>query len=65
MSEAQKEALARSSRQNDEIEIDLGKVLEAIKQYWAVLLAATLVCGLLGFLVSNFAMTKSTSHPSI
>ena len=58
MSEAQKEALARSSRQNDEIEIDLGKVLEAIKQYWAVLLAATLVCGLLGFLVSNFAMTK-------
>ena len=58
MSEAQKEALARSARQNDEIEIDLGKVLEAIKQYWAVLLAATLVCGLLGFLVSNFAMTK-------
>ena len=58
MREAQKEALARSSRQNDEIEIDLGKVLEAIKQYWAVLLAATLVCGLLGFLVSNFAMTK-------
>ena len=58
MSETQKEALARSSRQNDEIEIDLGKVLEAIKQYWAVLLAATLVCGLLGFLVSNFAMTK-------
>ena len=58
MSEAQKEALARSSRQNDEIEIDLGKVLEAIKQYWAVLLAATLVCGLLGFLVSNFVMTK-------
>lgn len=58
MSEAQKEAVARSARQNDEIEIDLGKVLEAIKQYWAVLLAATLVCGLLGFLVSNFAMTK-------
>ena len=58
MSEAQKEALARSSRQNDEIEIDLGKVLDAIKQFWAVLLAATLICGLLGFLVSNFAMTK-------
>jgi len=58
MSEAQKEALARSSRQNDEIEIDLGKVLDAIKQYWVVLLAATLICGLLGFLVSNFAMTK-------
>ena len=58
MSETQKEALARSSRQNDEIEIDLGKVLDAIKQFWAVLLAATLICGLLGFLVSNFAMTK-------
>ena len=58
MSETQKEALARSSRQNDEIKIDLGKVIDAIKQFWAVLLAATLICGLLGFLVSNFAMTK-------
>lgn len=58
MSEAQKEAVARSAQQNDEIEIDLGKVLEAIKKYWALLLAVTLVCGVLGFLVSNFAMTK-------
>ena len=61
MSEAQKEAVARSARQNDEIEIDLGKVLEAIKKYWAILLAATLVCGLLGFLVSSFGMTKKYS----
>ena len=58
MSEAQKEAVARSARQNDEIEIDLGKVLEAIKQYWAILLAATLICGIIGFLVSNYGMTK-------
>ena len=58
MSEAQKEAVARSVRQNDEIEIDLGKVLEAIKQYWAILLAATLICGIIGFLVSNYGMTK-------
>lgn len=58
MSEAQKEALARSARQNDEIEIDLGKVLDAIRQFWAVLLAATLVCGILGFVLSNFAMSK-------
>ena len=58
MSEAQKEALARSARQNDEIEIDLGKVLEAIRQFWALLLAATLICGLFGFLVSNYGMTK-------
>ncbi len=58
MSEVQKEAVARSARQNDEIEIDLGKVLEAIKQYWAILLAATLICGIIGFLVSNYGMTK-------
>lgn len=58
MSEAQKEAVARSAQQNDEIEIDLGKVLEAIKKFWAVLLAATLVCGILGFVISNYAMTK-------
>ena len=58
MSEAQKEALARSARQNDEIEIDLGKVLAAIRQFWAILLAATLVCGILGFVLSNFAMSK-------
>ena len=50
--------MARSARQNDEIEIDLGKVLEAIKQYWAILLAATLICGIIGFLVSNYGMTK-------
>lgn len=43
---------------NDEIEIDLGKVLEAIKKYWALLLVTTILCGALGFLVSNFAMTK-------
>lgn len=58
MSEAQKEALARSARQNDEIEIDLGKVLEAMRQFWALLLAATLVCGIFGFLVSNYGMSK-------
>ena len=58
MSEAQKEAVTRSAQQNDEIEIDLGKVLEAIKKFWALLLAVTLICGLLGFLVSSFAMTK-------
>ncbi|MBQ1595742.1 MAG: hypothetical protein II084_01015, partial [Clostridia bacterium] len=58
MSEAQKEALARSARQNDEIEIDLGKVLDAIRQFWAILLAATRVCGILGFVLSNFAMSK-------
>lgn len=45
-------------RNNDEIEIDLGQVVEAVKRYWALLLAATLVCGVLGFAVSNFAMTK-------
>ena len=58
MSEAQKEAVTRSAQQNDEIEIDLGKVLEAIKKFWALLLAVTLICGLLGFLFSSFAMTK-------
>lgn len=58
MSEAQKEAVARSAQKNDEIEIDLGKVLDAIKRYWAILLAGTLICGLLGFLASSFAMTK-------
>ncbi len=58
MSEAQKEALARSARQNDEIEIDLGKVLEAIRQFGALIMAATLICGLFGFLVSNYGMTK-------
>ena len=45
-------------RNNDEIEIDLGKVLEAVKKYWALLLVTTLLCGILGFLVSNFGMTK-------
>ena len=45
-------------RNNDEIEIDLGKVLEAIKKYWALLLVATLLCGIIGFAVSNFVMTK-------
>lgn len=58
MSEAQKEAIARSQQQNDEIEIDLGKVLDAIKKYWVLLLTVTLVCGLLGFLISSFGMTK-------
>lgn len=58
MSETQKKVLALSSRQNNGIEIDLGKVLDAVKQFWAILLAATMICGLLGFLVSNFAMTK-------
>lgn len=47
-----------AQEKNDEIEIDLGKVLEAIKKFWAVILALTLVCGLLGFLFSSFAMTK-------
>lgn len=43
---------------SDEIEIDLGKVIEAVKKYWSLLLAFTLALGLLGFLVSSFAMTK-------
>lgn len=43
---------------NDEIEIDLGKVIDAVRRYWAVLLASTLICALLGFLVSNFVLTK-------
>ena len=43
---------------SDEIEIDLGKVLEAVKQFWMILLAFTIVLGLLGFLFSNFVMTK-------
>lgn len=42
----------------DEIEIDLGKVFEAIRKYWAVILTMTLLCGILGFLASNFGMTK-------
>lgn len=59
MSDYMKEApVVSTNRSNDEIEIDLGKVLEAIKKYWAVLLAMTLVCGLLGFLASSFGMTK-------
>ena len=58
MSEAQKEAIARSQQQNDEIEIDLGKVLDAIKKYWVLLLTVTLVCGLLGFLISSFGITN-------
>ncbi|MBQ8062456.1 MAG: hypothetical protein IJ720_03130 [Clostridia bacterium] len=43
---------------NDEIEIDLGKVVEAVKKFWALLLTMTLVFGLLGFLASSFGMTK-------
>ena len=61
MSEAQKEAVERSAQPNDEIEIDLGKVLEAVKKFWALLLATTLVCGVLGFVISNYAMTKQYS----
>lgn len=58
MSEAQKEAVARSAQKNDEIEIDLGKVLDAVKRFWVLLLVSALICGLLGFLVSSFAMQK-------
>lgn len=44
---------------SDEIEIDLGKVVEACKRYWVLLLVATLVCGILGFVASNFFMSKT------
>ena len=47
-----------ANQKNDEIEIDLGKVLEAIKKHWVVLVVSTLVCALIAFLISSFAMTK-------
>lgn len=50
-----------NEHKNDEIEIDLGKVWEALKRYWVLLLTMTLACGILGFLASNFAMTKKYS----
>ena len=52
---------APARNDSDEIEIDLGNVVDAAKKFWAVLVAATLVCALLGFLVSNFIMTKKYS----
>lgn len=59
MSEYRQNASSASyGQKSDEIEIDLGKVLEAAKKYWAILLASTLICALLGFIVSNFVMTK-------
>lgn len=59
MSEYRQNAAPGSyGQKSDEIEIDLGKVLEAAKKYWIVLLASTLICALLGFIVSNFVMTK-------
>ncbi len=52
---------APARNDSDEIEIDLGNVVDAAKKFWVVLVAATLVCALLGFLVSNFIMTKKYS----
>ncbi|MBP5459026.1 MAG: capsular biosynthesis protein [Clostridia bacterium] len=58
---ANKVNTAPARNNSDEIEIDLSSVFEAAKKYWAVLVAATLVCALLGFLASNFFMTKKYS----
>lgn len=52
---------APARNNSDEIEIDLSSVFDAAKKYWTVLLAATLVCALLGFVASNFFMTKKYS----
>lgn len=54
-------AAVNSRRNNDEIEIDLGKVLEAFKKFWALVLVFTIAGGALGFAISNFLMTKQYS----
>lgn len=58
---ANKVTTAPARNDSDEIEIDLGNVVDAAKKYWVALVAATLVCALLGFLVSNFVLTKKYS----
>lgn len=58
---ANKVNTAPARNDSDEIEIDLGNVVDAAKKYWVALVAATLVCALLGFLVSNFVLTKKYS----
>lgn len=49
---------APARKNSDEIEIDLSKVLDAFKRFWALILVATLLCGAIGFVVSNFGMQK-------
>ena len=58
MSDYQFDGTPVTAKNSDEIEIDLGKVVEAVRRFWALLLAATLLFGALGFVISNFVMTK-------